>query len=785
MTETLPVRTNHSVAVILTAILVFALFQLPLQNVEAATVTTNTFVLTGSTWGTGTTSLEVGPGSLNVPLVVSFQYLGSSQASRVQATLGLPSGITDIYGSAQPSSSTISVNTNTAFSLTYYVNIPQSVPVGSYSISVGMKWNYTSQATPGFFIESHSFSVRILGTVQMSAQASQTSLNAGEVNNVTITLTNRGSGTATQINPTVTTSAGSVLTILPLVASLAGGSAVSFPVSLYVPSTYAGAAVIVTLSTSFTDSYGNGGTSSLPVGFYAVNVPEPVLSFTAAGEALTPGQVNDVSVTLSNRGPGTATSVRTTVTAPTGFSVLGQFPEIVSIQAGGSVNSTLRVFAPTSASGSAAILTFSVTFTDPYGYSVTSTLTVGLYTTSSSAISAATSLAVLTTSNSLVEGQRSLVAFTIKNTGQQTVYSPTVSLTIASPLVVSANSTITLAGAVISPGVSVRYNAEVTTGTTATGGFYSGTLTIAYTDQFGDTHTQTVPVAFVVTLPVLQVTVSSISSQIAVGKSSQVSFMVVNSGTAPVYSPTFSLTVPSGLAVTTNATFSRSGLVINPGQTVKYVANVTDGPKTAEGAYISSVTVSYADQFGNAHTQAFSLGLVAVGGIQMVIQNERFSKNGTSVSVTGTLLNEGLAIAYYTQVSATLLSGTTQIGSATQYIGEVDPNTPLPIAMSFTVPSTATNGTGSLELTANYQNDFGQSLQFKNSVRAPLSGGSSTGASTGSTTGAAAGVSDTTVNLVRYGLLIAILVALAAVVIYVRRGRSKRSKARTGKSDVY
>lgn len=409
-----------------------------------------------------------------------------------------------------------------------------------------------------------------------------------------------------------------------------------------------------------------------------------------------------------------------------------------------------------------------------------------MYTASSTTTSA--SLSVITSSNSLIAGQQSTVVFNIRNTGQQAAYSPAISLTTSSPLVVSANSTVTLTGVVINPGSTLLFSAGVTTGTGATGGFYAGTLTVTFNDVFGDSHSQAFPVAFAVTLPLSQVSVSSVATQIGVGRQSTVAFMISNSGTAPVYSPTFSLTAPSGLAVTSNSTFSRSGLVINPGKSVEYVANITSGPKTAEGAYIATLTVSYTDQFGNAHSSAFSVGVIAVGQIQMVVQNERISRNGTAISVTGTLLNEGLANAYYTEVTAALTAGTSQLATATSYVGEVDSNTPLPVSLSLTIPASAlasANGTGTLTLTANYQNDFGQALQFKNSQRVSLSSGSSNGGSSFVTTTAGTTVSAGTLDVIRYAALIGIVVAAVITVVYVRRSRSKSKRSSSQKSDVY
>jgi len=216
---------------------------------------------------------------------------------------------------------------------------------------------------------------------------------------------------------------------------------------------------------------------------------------------------------------------------------------------------------------------------------------------------------------------------------------------------------------------------------------------------------------------------------------------------------------------------------------------VTCGPKTAEGAYIGTLTVSYADQFGNAHTATFSVGLVAIGWIQMVVQDEVASFNSTSGSVSGTLLNEGVANAFYTEVTGTLSSGTTQLATGSSYVGEVDSNTPIPVAVSLTVPATAfarANGTATLTLTATYQNDYGQPLSFKTAERVTLPrGGSAGGTTTGASSTGATTVSAGTIDIVRYVALAAIIVGALVTVVYVRRGRSKGKKSASQKSDVY
>jgi hypothetical protein len=523
-----------------------------------------------------------------------------------------------------------------------------------------------------------------------------------------------------------------------------------------------------------------------------------LLSFQSFQTSLIPGQVNSIRVALVNTGSGPATGITTTVTASAAsLSILSPFPTLASLPPNTNSSTILRVFVPSSLASSALGLTFAASYLDSNGNAATLSQTLGFYTVSTASVTAATSLSVTPTSNTLVAGSASNVAFLIKNTGQQAAYYPTISLATTTPLVVTGNSSVSYSTTVIGAGSALAYSVQVTTASGTAGGYYTGTITVTFSDQFGDGFTQSVPVPFLVTVPLIQVTASSVASQIGVGKSSQVAFMITNSGNTPIYSPTFTLTVPTSLAVTVNSTFSKNGLVINPGRAVKYVANVTTGPKSSEGAYISTLTVAYLDQFGNSHTQSFSMGLVAVAVIQMVIQSQRVAGNGSTYSLSGTLVNEGQGNAYYAEAVGTITVGTRPVATASNYLGEVDVNTPLPITLQMVVPEgviASLNGTSSatFTLTITYQNDFGQTLQYKSTQRVNPPSGSSTGVFTSTQTNRSTSKSSTASiagipegDLIRYGAIAGLVAAVLVTVAYLWRGRSRRGGRLLRKPEVY
>lgn len=755
--------------------------------ISAATPSNTTFVVVSSIWGTSASPVEVGPGSQNALLTLSIEYTGGVQATAIEAVLRLPSGITDVYGDSAPVTGTTGVNPHTIFQLTYNLNIANNVALGTYTIPIQFSWTTTAGGSFVSSAETDSFAVNVLGIATLTYQQSQASLNTGQVNNVKFTLTNTGTGPAAQISTTISGSLVSVLNVQPTIATLAPGASVPLNVSLFVPTSAAGSSVPLTFSTAYTDSYGLSKATTQTLGLYTISVPVPALEFQASQISLVPGIANTVTITLSNLGPGSVTRVFTTVSTPAQFSILNQFPMVPRLSANSSADVTLRVYAPLSTAGSSLTLTFSASYIDSNGNTRTTTQTVGLSVVSLAKIASNTALSVITENNSLTAGESSPVSFLLKNTGTLPISSPILALSVSKPLVVTGNSTYSFPGLILNPGQSVKFHATIVSGLDTSGGFYSGSLTVIYLDQSDTSRNQTASVGFVLVQPVTQVSVEALATDISVGQTSRVSFLISNTGTAPIYSPTFSLTVPQPLAVTSNSTYSRSGLTINPGQSVKFNANITNGPKTPEGAYICTLTVSHSDKFGNTHSSSFSMGIVAFGRIQFVVQDEQIVQNANGVEISGTLLNQGTASAFYAQITANV-TGSSNLGSGTTYVGEVDVNTPLPFSITVTHSPIESNMAARVTLSTTYQNDFGQVLEQDLailSVDLLSSGQIERQASSQSSRGTAVQTGLFSASTLAIVVGMAVLVVFSSVYVR-RRRRAKREKAaERGKDKVF
>jgi hypothetical protein len=151
-------------------------------------------------------------------------------------------------------------------------------------------------------------------------------------------------------------------------------------------------------------------------------------------------------------------------------------------------------------------------------------------------------------------------------------------------------------------------------------------------------------------------------------------------------------------------------MTIPSGGTFLFDVNVSSGPKTPESAYSGQLAISYLDSLGNLQTTTIPVGFVAVGRIVLAVQSIAFSETGGVLTMSGTLLNEGTSSAYYLQLNATVEQNAGVIGQGNGYVGEVDPNTPIPFTVQVALPSSATNGSASVSLRAGYLNDYGQQL---------------------------------------------------------------------------
>jgi hypothetical protein len=587
---------------------------------------------------------------------------GLVQLSAATVNQQLAPGFTDIYGNTTATNSAFSISSDSAFTLTYFVNIANTTKVGAYSIPIELQWTDSATGSSGYNAQSATISVTMLGIPDLVYKASPLALIPGRVNNVSLTVSNQGSGAASQVAISDSASGVSVLSPVFEIPLLAPGQTKSMAVGMYVPASLSGSSIAITVATTYYDAYGSTQSTSQTIGLYANRASAPILNFEALTSSIAAGQTSTVSLALTNLGSGTASNIHIQITSSGQSSVLNQFPIVGNLGPNSSTTAGIGIYAPQSLAGSPLSLTITSSYTDEFGNAGTSAQTLGLYV---------------------------------------------------------ANTT--------------------------------------------------------TSLPTTLISVTPVRSTVRVGTQSTVSFMVENAGPTSLTSPVLSLTVSSPLVVTQNSTYAIKGGVLRSGESVAYEAVVGAGTSSTPGFYSASVAVTYLDSSGALKSAIFSSGLVLSGTVNLAIQSPTVTQANTTVVVTGSILNEGFSSAYYASVTGSLAGS--KGASPTDYVGEVDPNTPIPFSVTISyVPQAAPNLKANITIGVSYTDSLGLTGKYLVSLPTTLKSAGQLLQSQGSSSTSSSSGSDSLTYL-EYGVVAALVVVAIVGAVYIRRNRAATSGA--------
>jgi len=210
-----------------------------------------------------------------------------------------------------------------------------------------------------------------------------------------------------------------------------------------------------------------------------------------------------------------------------------------------------------------------------------------------------------------------------------------------------------------------------------------------------------------------------------------------------------------------------------------YEATILTSPSATTGVYDGTLTVSYSNQYGIANSQTVQVGFVLTGIIELVIQDELITQGTGNLTVRGTLLNEGTASAYYASASSYVNSSSPHLGPSS-YIGQIDPNTPVPFSTTAPFTQRASSSRQSVILLISYKDNFGNDLTSKSNMTTTITGIQAATTPTGTTTSTG---DQNLVVLVFYAIIIVVIVSVVAGAILVRR-RRRASRPETEDSKV-
>jgi len=477
--------------------------------------------------------------------------------------------------------------------------------------------------------------------------------------------------------------------------------------------------------------YGTGFELGTTVSVPVLLLGRAELEMSINPSSLSPGSMSALMVTVSNKGTGTASKVSIALTFPTGVSIGGDNQwYFQSIRPNEDKAMMLDASAQASLAGSSLKIDASITYTDAYGTSRTSSRAVGLR------ISPTTNVPLVMTvkGNELQPGMLNTIAINILNNQTKPVSFVQALLTLPSgqALVVFSDNSWFFRS--IDPLKSATFNAQLMVSSTAADTNYQLTLTLSYLDPYNISRTENHAFGVHVLPAPKNVLLISVDRNILIaGSFNEPKITMSNSGKAPIGSITVTLSFPTAPGASTSA----STIVLATGNQwyfdlLQPNSNVTFSPKISatlgaiDTSYQAQLSISYTDEHEISRVETKTLGFSVRGIITFEIFDRQVIPKATfpggNITITGNLLNTGSSRALYMTVTVKPSPYFTQSSDGPIYIGEVPTNTPTPFTLSSRVRTNAANGTYPLTLSFNYQNDYGDKYVFENALSVTVGG---------------------------------------------------------------
>lgn len=259
---------------------------------------------------------------------------------------------------------------------------------------------------------------------------------------------------------------------------------------------------------------------------------------------------------------------------------------------------------------------------------------------------------------------------------------------------------------------------------TADVGEYTTRLSVDYSKFFetGTPRNAEMNITFMITGEAI-VAVSSGSfadgnkNQIASGKIESYTFNVGNKGTAPITNVVVTMRSPSdSLKILGDSKWTIQR--IEQDSQVDLATRVFAASSLIGNPTSFDVTVEYSSN-GQSSVETFTLGTYVAGEISIRAYDIEVSYIGGAPNIVGSLLNEGNTVALFTTIEITGAENLVSNLPPSQYIGDLEENSPLPFSIPVQVDGNIRAGTYPVSLLVAYKDDLRvlHTLEINSDVR--------------------------------------------------------------------
>jgi hypothetical protein len=250
--------------------------------------------------------------------------------------------------------------------------------------------------------------------------------------------------------------------------------------------------------------------------------------------------------------------------------------------------------------------------------------------------------------------------------------------------------------------------------------YYQVQIQLSYLDANGFPHSESKSVSLavkgLVSLDLITITVETNESELTAGTVNKLSIKIKNTGNQPISSVQSTLSFPtvSGgnpLSLAAGSPQFNFDQIPAKGE-VAIAPQIFATLSATDASYQLQLQVTYIDANGYQRTETESIGVSVKGRI--VIDTQGLSivpaevAPGSNVTVVGNILNKGNVASHFTEARIKAEGPIRTSQASIQYIGDIDPNTPVPFSINFQVERTAVQGTYPVTVQFVYEDTYGK-----------------------------------------------------------------------------
>ena len=207
--------------------------------------------------------------------------------------------------------------------------------------------------------------------------------------------------------------------------------------------------------------------------------------------------------------------------------------------------------------------------------------------------------------------------------------------------------------------------------------------------------------------PAASISIVTSNNRIVGGLDNEFTVTIINDGKIPVSALEASLSMPNPLVVHGRESWRIEYLNVGDNSSIKFVIFAPDS--SIGSTYAGTFEVNYRDNYGESHSEKFTLGLIVIGRVELILYDKIVRpqpvKNGSEFEFSATLLNRGTVSAMYVNVSI-LPSPILYLTSESKtYIGEVEENSQSPFTVGARIREDVKNGTYPITIKITYRDD--------------------------------------------------------------------------------